>query len=309
LAVEAAGVEAAAPPLVGPHMPPEAVEWSSATEQPDATEPLSATESPELTELLVAWPKPEHTDEASATQLPDSFGVIAEEAGAAAGAAGAAVALAFEALCILAASAGAVSTMLAAVTRPVTAARQPTPATRILLIFMNVSLCSSLLVACFTRYPLRTYAVASSRRPKPANATRSAPRAIARAPAKLSCSVSRPVKASAGPEAAWAEGIDDDPLPPFDGWQVPPDEVEWSMATEQPEATEPCMATASPDDTELSRAVPEPDATEVSSAFAVPDAVGFAGPPAGGAATTLLLVPVFAAPVFPPPLELPVELD
>lgn len=302
-----AGVEDAAPPLFGPQFPPEAVEWSSATEQPEATEPLSATESPELTELLVAWPKPEHTDEASAVQLPDSFGVIAEEAGAAAGAAGAAVALAFELVCVLAASAGAVSTMLAAVTRPVTAARHPTPATRILLIFMNVSLCSSLLVACFTRYPLRTYAVASSLRPNPANATRSAPRAIARAPARLSCSVSRPVKASAGPEAAGADGVD--APPPFDGWQTPPDEVEWSMATEQPEATEPCMATASPDDTELSRAVPEPDATEVSSAFAVPDAVGFAGPPAGGAATTLLLVPVLDVPVFPPPLELPVELD
>jgi hypothetical protein len=40
-----------------------------------------------------------------------------------------------------------VSTMLAAVTRPVTAAKQPIPATRILLFFMNLSLCSSLLVA------------------------------------------------------------------------------------------------------------------------------------------------------------------
>src|SRR5947209_19702462 len=38
---------------------------------------------------------------------------------------------------VFAASAGAVSTMLAAVTRPVIAARQPIPATRILLIFMN----------------------------------------------------------------------------------------------------------------------------------------------------------------------------
>ena len=69
----------------GGQLPPEAVEWSSATEQPEDTEPLSAMESPELTELFVAWPKPEHTEEASATQLPDSFG--AEAVGAAAGAA------------------------------------------------------------------------------------------------------------------------------------------------------------------------------------------------------------------------------
>ena len=178
-------------------MPPEAVEWSSATEQPEATEPLSAMESPELTELFVAWPKPEQTDVASAVQLPDSFGACAVMgAGAAAAAAGAAF------VCAFAASAGEVSTMLAAVTRPVAAARKPMPATRILLFFMNLSLCSSLLVACYTRYPLRTYAVASSLRPKPANATRSAPRAIASAPARLNCSVSTPVKASAGPPAA-----------------------------------------------------------------------------------------------------------
>ena len=60
----------------GQVVPPEAVEWSSATEQPEATEPLSAMESPELTELFVAEPKPEHTDVASAVQLPDSFGAL-----------------------------------------------------------------------------------------------------------------------------------------------------------------------------------------------------------------------------------------
>jgi len=159
-------------PAVGGHVvPPEAVEWSGATEKPEATEPLSAMESPELTELFVAWPKPEHTDVASAVQLPDSFGAVLRT-GAAAGAG-----------FVFAASAGAVSTMLAAVTRPVIATRQPTPATRILLIFIDLSLCSSLLVACLIRYPLRNYAVASSLRPKPENATSSAPRARAKAPA------------------------------------------------------------------------------------------------------------------------------
>src|SRR5437764_667985 len=174
--------------------------------------------SPELTELLVAWPKPEQTDVASALQLPDSFGACAEAAGAAAGAA---VALAFEVVFVLAASAGAVSTMLAAVTRPVIAARQPIPAARILLIFIDVSLCSSLLVACFTRYPLRTYAVASSRRPSPANATSSAPRASASAPARLSCSVSMPVKANARPPAALPPDLDGVLAAPCAGWQVP----------------------------------------------------------------------------------------
>jgi len=38
----------------GGHVPPDAVEWSSATEQPEETEPLSAMESPELTERW--WP-------------------------------------------------------------------------------------------------------------------------------------------------------------------------------------------------------------------------------------------------------------
>src|SRR5438270_13476999 len=146
---------------------------------------------------------------------------------------------------VFAASAGAVSTMLAAVTRPVIAARQPTPATRILLIFMNVSLCSGLLVACLTRYPLRIYAVASSRRPSPANATSSAPRASARAPARLSCSVSMPVKANARPPAALPPDLDGVLAAPCAGWQVPPEDVEWSMATEQPEATEPFRAPAS----------------------------------------------------------------
>ena len=83
---------------------------------------------------------------------------------------------------------------------------------------------------------------------------------------------------------------------------MPPDEVDMLMATEQPEATEPCNAIASPEDTELSRAKPEPDATDVSSACAVPEAVGSAGPPAGGAATTLLVVPVLAFPELPVPV-------
>jgi len=102
---------------------------------------LSAMESPELTELFVAWPKPEQTDVASATQLPDSLGAWAVIG------AGAWTAAVSDLVCALAASAGEVSTMLAAVTRPVTAAKQPIPATRILLFFMNLSLCSSLLVA------------------------------------------------------------------------------------------------------------------------------------------------------------------
>jgi len=99
---------------------------------------------------------------------------------------------------------------------------------------------------------------------------------------------------------------------PWAGRQFPPEAVDTSIATEQPEATEPWIATASPDDTELSSARPEPDATDVSSACAVPDAVGSRGPPAGGAVTALLLVPVFAVPPLPPPLEpldLPVALD
>jgi len=201
--------------------------------------------------------------------------------------------------------------MLAAVTKPVIAARQPTPATRILLIFMYFSLCSSLLVACLSRYPLGIYAVASSRRPKPANATRSAPRAIAKAPARLNCSVSRPVKARAGPPTAPAllpARFDGVLFAPF-GWQVPPDEVDMSTATEQPEATDPWIATASPDATELSSATPEPDATDVSSATAVPDAVGFTGPPGGGDTRLLLCWPVLAVPAFPPPFELPVAFD
>ena len=117
-----------------------------------------------------------------------------------------------------------------------------------------------------------------------------------------------PVKASAGlPAAALPAGLDDLLGTPLAGWQVPPEDVDMLTATEQPEPTEPWIATASPDDTELSSASPEPDATDVSSACAVPDAVGSAGPPAGGAVTALLLVPVFEAPVFPPPLE-PLEL-
>src|SRR5213595_763864 len=53
----AAGAAAAAAfgAAAGHGGPPEAVEWSRATEQPEATEPLSAMESPEATEPLVAW--------------------------------------------------------------------------------------------------------------------------------------------------------------------------------------------------------------------------------------------------------------
>jgi hypothetical protein len=130
-----AGVNAFDDGAPGHGGPPEAVEWSVATEQPDATEPLSAMASPDVTEPFVALPLPEHTDVASAWQLPDSLGFCAAT-GAGAGVAAATTACVW--VFVFAASAGAVSTMLAAVTRPVIAARQPIPATRILLIFMNL---------------------------------------------------------------------------------------------------------------------------------------------------------------------------
>ena len=117
------------------------------------------------------------------------------------------------------------------------------------------------------------------------------------------------MKASAGPPAAalppWPDGVLGAPC----GWQMPPDAVDLSTATEQPEATEPCNAIASPEATELSRAMPDPDATEVSSETAVPDAVGLTRPPGGGATMLLVCWPVLAVPVFPPPFELLVLFD
>ncbi|MBV8159814.1 MAG: hypothetical protein JO265_02715, partial [Acidimicrobiia bacterium] len=64
------------------------------------------------------------------------------------------------------------------------------------------------------------------------------------------------MNASAGPLAAafaGLAGLDDDGVlaAPDAGWQVPPDDVDWLIATEQPEATEPLTAMASPDATEL----------------------------------------------------------